>query len=545
MPSVISVGPYKRIIFDKDDWLSGLNTQYMTGLTDVPAPQYGKGLSEAIRFNPFRNLGYATPGFNPTDLTNVSAVTTNILNIALASESSTNYAYGISSGALLHRIDIANKSISNSGSWPHTTTGAGAVTGSDVVAYTANVGGTATACIFYSWNDAGGSWNVGRFRTDTGAFDDDFMSTVPATPLSPSGNNKPHAMIVGADDVLYILDGNKVHAYDGATGTDGTFSASVQTYPQGYINTSFSLIAQPSPFLVTYGYYSPSGNSVTVNSTSSGPAKAFFWDYLSLDPSYVIDLDDRVVTAGFTWRGTIGCITQGNNLVNDGANRFCRVKVWNGSIFETVATYIGNAPVHGGIDIVGNSVQWNASNGSVCNIFSYGSPYEDVDAGLNILGAGAGNTPGVLRTVGGSIGFQMLSTGTTTSGGLQYMKTGTYAANASARTIAVMPQFPNGQKGKVRAVGIDFAKTSGSTGAQIDAFLVYENSQTSQVIASTAQITTSNITKWYYNDYTDAPLPQFMEISALVRWTAGAVDTDAPVLRRIMIDYEEVPVEQG
>ena len=537
-----------RIVFDQDDWMAGMNPQFVTGLTDVPAAQYGNGLSSAIRFNPFRWLGYASPGFSPTDVANVSVVTTVLRNIAMSSESSTNYGYLISSGALLHRLDVTNKSLSNAGSWPHTIAVTGAITGSDVVAYTSNVASTKTPCVYYSFNDAGGTWNIGRFITASGAFDDDFMSTIPATPLVPAGNNKPHPMIIGADDNLYVGDGNLLHSYDGATGADGTFSASVLTLPAGYIITSFARISQPVPFLVIFAYYSPSGNSTTINTTVSGRAQAFFYDYLSLDPTYIIDLNDRSVSAAFEWRGTIGCFTQGNNLANDGSNRFSRLKIWNGSIFETAASFIANDPVHGGVDVVGDSIQWNAWDGSAFNIYSYGAPFDGVKAGLNKIGAGSGTVStntGVLRTIGGSTGFQLISTGTTTSGGLQYMKVGTYAPNASISSICVAPEFNPGMKGKAKSVRVDFAKTSASTGGQLSLFLLYENSQTSQILSSLAEVTISNISKEYYTTIAnvDGDLPAFIEMRIVMQWAGGALDTDAPVVRRVTVNYEEVNQE--
>ncbi len=529
------------ITFDQGDWLAGINPAYLTGLTDVPAPQVGKGLGEAIRFNPFRYLGYASPGFDPTDVTNVSVVTTGLKNIAMSVESSTNYGYLISSGDRLHRLDVANKSLSSGGSWPRTIAVTGAITGQDVAAYTSNVSSTATPCVFYSFNDAGGSWNVGRFITASGAFDDDFFSTVPATPITPTGNTKPHPMVVGSNDILYIGDGNLLQAYNGRVGADGTDSSAVLTLPQGYIITSFSRISQPTPFLVIYAYYSPAGNTITANSTSSGPAKAFFYDYFSLDPTYIIDLDDRIVTAGFDYKGTVGCFTQGNNLVNDGANRFSRLKIWNGAIFETAIEFIGNAPNHGGVDIVGDSIQWNYSNGSVCNLGAYGSPFAEIKAGFNIIGAGAGNTPGVLRTIGGSTGFQLISSGTTTSGGLQYMKTATYAGSSSVRTITVAPEFGQKKKGIVDDVTVEFAKTSASTGAQLDVFLVYENSQSTQIISSLAEVTASNLRKTYTTSIAnvDGDLPEFIEMGVLLRWVAGSLDTDAPIVRRVSVAYSE------
>lgn len=526
------------IIWDYNDWLSGLNKQYVSGLTDVPIPIAGPGLSSASRFNPYRYFGYASPGFDATDVTNASEVDNVLLNIALSNESSTNYGYLIENGSQLHRLDIANKTISSGGSWPHAITGVGTITGSDVIAYTANVGGTSTPCIFYSWNDSGGSWNVGRFRTDTGAFDDDFMSTVPATPLVPSGNNKPHAMWVGANDILYIWDGNRLHAYDGATGTDGTFSSAVMTIPNGYIGTSFAMYDDGAPYLVCYAYYSPSGNSVSVNTTTSGIAMAYFYDYLSLDPVRVVPLNDRVVTAGFSWKGTIGCFTQGNNLVNDGANRFTRLKVWNGAEFETVVTQIGNAPVHGGVDIVGDSIQW-ASGGAT---YAFGSPFEGMDAKFNTLAAGGGTSNGVIRTIGGSTGFQLLSTGTTTSGGLEYMKAATFAANATVTGSPALPVFSKGMTGKVRYVRVEFAKTS-SDGRALNLFLTYDNSASSTILSGLEDVTATNLTYEYYNDSSGAPLPVFNEIRPIFQWQGGTDESDAPVVKRVVVRFEEVNIE--
>jgi hypothetical protein len=533
-----------RIVFDQDDWLAGLNLQYTAGLTDVPAPEVGNGLSTATRFNPFRYLGYASPGFDPTDVTGVSAVDAVLKNIALSSEVTsagppvvrTSYAYLISGGQKIFRLELGTKTLST-GSWPYTIVDgkATAAEGLDIVPYTSNITNAATPCVFYTWNDTGGAWNVGRFRTDTSDFTDNFIT---AANFSSTGNNKPHPLVVGADDVLYIGDGNVLQAYDGATGADGTNSTAVLTLPQGYIITSFARISQPVPYLVLFAYYSPVGNSVSADVTTGGPAKAFFYDYLSLDPTYIIDLNDRTVAGGFVWKGTIGCFTEGDNLVNDGANRFSRLKIWNGSLFETAVTYIGNIPTNGGVDVVGDSIQWNTDG-----IFhSYGAPFEGLKVGLNKLGVGGGITNGVLRTVGGTTGFQLASTGTTTAGGLQYMKVGTFAGNASVGSIVSAPEFSSGMKGKVRSVRIDFAKTSGSTGASINAYLVTDNGTSSQILSGVALVDSSNLSTWYLRDINGATLPLFYELRVLLTWSGGAVDTDAPVVRRVIVDFEETNI---
>lgn len=530
MPSITST----QIIWDYNDWLSGLNKQYVAGLTDVPIPLAGNGLSSATKMNPFRFFGYAAPGFDSTDLTNVSLVSSVIRNVTLGAESSTNYGYLVGSDNKLYRLDISSKTLTNNASWPHSTSGVGTVTGSDIIAYTSNVSGTKTPCIFYSWNDSGGSWNIGRFRTDTGVFDDDFMSTVPATPLSPSGNNKPHAMIIGADDLLYVWDGNVLSAYDGSTGADGTFYQAVMTVPNGYIGTCFAPIDTGNPFLSCFAYYSPSGNSVTPDFTSSGYATAFFYDYLDLDPVRAVPLNDRIVTEAFAWKGTIGCFTEGNNLVNDGANRFTRLKIFDGSKFETVLTQIGNAPTHGGCDIVGDSIQWSADG----TLFSYGSPFDGMESRFNRIGAGLGTSNGVLRTIGGVSGFQLISTGSTTSGGLQYMKASTFAGNASLTSTPALPVFDVGQTGKLRSVRVEFARSADS-GRDFSLYMLAGDSDTCLIISALTTVDSTNLQKEYYFDTSGNPLFVFNELRCIAQWGGGIAETDAPILKRIVATYEK------
>lgn len=518
-----------KIIFDQDDWLAGLNLQYTTGLTDVPAPQVGNGLSSALRMNPFRYLGYAAPGFNPTDVTTVSSATALLRNVTYGFQGSANYAYFIGSDSKFLGLNISTKTLDIT----HTIAAAGAITGNDIANYTDYVGTLAN--VFYSYNDAGGSWNIGRYRPETGAFDDDFMSTVPVTPLVPSGNDKPHPMIVGADDILYWGDGRTLSAYDGQTGATGTVSEGVLTLPKGYVITSMARASISADYLVIFAYYQPRGNTVAPNLSSSGPAKAFFWDYLSRDATYIRDLNDSVVTAAFEWKGTVGCFTQGQNLVNDGADRNSRLKIWNGSEFETATSFIGNAPIHGGVDVVGESIQWNSGG----TIFCYGSPLEGLEVGLNQLGTGTGSSSGVLRSIGGVGGYQVISSGATTSGGLQYMKVGTFAASSSVSTVVVAPEFSRGKMGKIKAVRIDFAKTSVSTGLPISAYLITEGSASSQILSALTTVTSTNITYWYQETISGTPLPKFLEVRVVFQWAGGSTDTDAPVVRRVVIEYQE------
>lgn len=533
MPTINTTKTGGVISFGPQDWLSGLYPQYQSTINATPG-FISNQLLVASAFHPYRNLGYAAPGFDATDLTNVSVVTDVLRNVCFGYEGSTEYAYTIGANDRLHRIDIINKTLSNAGSWPHSISGAGAETGNDCITYSSNVGGTAAANkivnIFYCWNDSGGSWNVGMFNTSSGVFDDDFMTTVPATPLSPSGNNKPHPMIVGPDDLLYIADGNLLHSYDGDTGNDGTFESTRLRLPAGYIITSFAKLPD---YLVVFAYYSPSGNSVALNSTTSGSASAILWNYLDLDPTYVVPLGDNAVSAGFEYQGTVGCFTQGAKPVQEGENRNCTLQIWNGSAFEVVSQFIGNPPIHGGIDVVDKSIQWNTDGVVHC----FGSPFIGTPEGLNKLNVSGGTSLGLLRTIGGLNGFQLISSGTTTAGGAEYFKVNTYGTSGLMQTSAATPYLAPTQIGQIKRIGVKFAKTS-SVGRDLAAFLIKENATSIQFISGLQDVTSTTMTTFYDRTVSGDFFGRFQELSLALQWGAGADETDAPIVRQVDVEYE-------
>ncbi len=62
------------IVWDKDDWKGGLHPQYSSSAQ--VARRDGNYLAAAQSIDPYRNVGVLTPGYNPTDSTNVSIVET-------------------------------------------------------------------------------------------------------------------------------------------------------------------------------------------------------------------------------------------------------------------------------------------------------------------------------------------------------------------------------------------------------------------------------------------------------------------------------------
>lgn len=524
-----------KIIFGADDFLSGLYTQYTTDITGGPAP-ITANLSYADAFNPFRYLGYASPSFDLTDVTNVSQVTEVIRNIAFGSESSVNYGYLVQGNARLNRLVLSTKTLSNAGVWPHTIVGAGAIDGNDIVSYSENIAGTRTRCEFYSWNDSGGAWNIGLYNTSAGTFDDDWFTTIPATPITPAGNNKPHRLVVGVDDVLYIADGNKVHALDGTVGANGTVSNTVFQLPAGYIiQDLIPWSYQTTDFLVILAYFSPTGDTVNPDTVAPNQyAKAYFWDYLNSDPTMTVDLSDSIVTAGIVYDGTLAVFTNGIDPVNGDEDFNSKLKMYDGSKFKTVVNFVGNAPRPGGIEVVGDSLQWNTGG----NIHSYGSPFSGINSGHNILANGAGSSEGLLRTVPGIAGYQMISSGTTTSGGLQTLTAGTYASSAAFTTGGAFPTFPEGMTGKIRSVKVEFAQNA-SGGRDFNLYLVKEGEVTIQLLSAVSTIDSTNIVKKYeFKSDSGIISNKFRELRLTGQWGAGVLNNSAPILKQVTVEYE-------
>lgn len=533
MPSITKTKTGGIIHFDAKDFLSCLSPQYITSL-GAPGNYFSNQLMLASAFNPYRVLGYAAPGLQATDLANVSVVTAFLRNICLANESSSDYGYAIGANNLLHRVDISAKAISNTGSWPHmiTTGVTGIAEGLDCVTYSSNVGGTAPANkivnVFYGWNDTGGTWEIGKFNTVAGTFIDNFMFTVPANPssFSPSGNTKPHPMCKGPDDIDYIGDGNRLHSYDGSDGADGTFNSDELILPAGYVITTMSRLPD---YLAIFAYYSPTGPTVTPNFLTSGPAMCFLWNYLDRDFTYAIPLNDNVVTESFEIAGTVGCFTQGAKPIQEGENRFCTLQILNGLNFEIQCLFVGNAPVHGGAEVVDNSIQWNSDGALHC----FGTPLLGTPAGLNKLAVGSGvsgsfpSSTGLLRTIGGLTGFQMMSSGATTSGGAQYLKNGTFSSSALVQTATVSPDFPLTGYGHVIRVSVRFAQNV-SGGRALNAYLTKENGGTMQFISGLTTVDDSNVNTYYDKTSQNTYFGSFQDLGLILQWQGVSLKAPRP-----------------
>lgn len=548
MPSITG----NKIIFDKDDWLAGMHSRYNSSPADTPLLE-GRKLSYAESFNPYRNFGVASPGYLPTSVTNASAVTGSAMRkIIMAAETETYYGYGINSGALLFQIATSGTVTSNV-TWPHSITAAsGAESGWDVVSYSAKVGGTRAMRVFYSYSNASATntdpqWNVGMYQLDGSTFDDDFMTTAPATPLNSVANPasttavgaayNPHPMIVGDDDILYIGDGNYVHGYDGANSADneGKFFAQVLTLPASFVITGFAKYQQN---LCIVGYFRLTTPAVT-SSFSAGAAnrteaRAYFWDYLSNDPWDSKTLNDNYCSGAFEFKGTVGCFTQGRKMTPTGP-QISKLLLFDGSNFEPVATFDTNAPENGCVEVLGDTISF-VSQGE---IYMYGSPYPtEAQTGLLRVGEGNGSSSGGICTLSQTV--TVVSTGTGTSGGLDTVNSG--FTTGAVTTGAATPTFGEGKKGKVKSVKVYFAAASSATGAQnFDLYLISDLAAQTQVVSDVTAVTAATQVITAYGTVSGAAMPSFTNLGLVLQWEGGA-GTNAAQVSRVEVEFEQIGI---
>lgn len=518
MPKVLK----DKIVFGPEDWLSGLDPQFdASGLAQV-----GEQLPLSRSMNPYRYLGLLSPGYNRTDVANVSVVDNSIRKGVVSG----NNAFCISTGDDIYQVETlqATPTITTPSTFPHAIDHAHASeAGSDVAIYTAKVGGTSATRLFYSFNDAT-DWDIGTYDLST-TFDDDFMSTAPATPLgSPyltGGVGQPHPLIVGDDDILYVGDRNFLHGYDGANAADndGKFFPAVLTLPNNLIITSF---AKYNQYLVIFTYKNVSNSNIF-----AGESRAWFWDYLSLDPTYSVNLNDSQVSEGFDYKGTIGCFTQGRPSdqasVTSKVSKLC---IFNGSQFEPVVAFDKNIPIRGGVEVKGDDIWWN-SQGVVY-------VWDGKRKILNQVAEGTGTTSGMLATLNRT---QFISSGTTTSGGLQTLSTNYFAQTLVYSGLA-RPDFPSGYKGQVTRVKVKFGKTS-TGGLNVLLTLRDRISDIATIISSgdnLRTITSTNLVTEYFSTSTGTPLNSstFDTLRAVVQWESGSGVTDAPIIDSIEVYYQ-------
>jgi hypothetical protein len=523
MATVSKEGNLIKVRMDRSDFLKGLLPDFSQNF----AFREGDGLSVSAGVNPWRSIGYLEPGFNATDVTNMASITDNAIIRNIATPNTGEFAYGIENSTKLHQLTSNTGAVNAT---PHTITAHGGhtgVEGSDVVAY--SIGGT--EYIFYSWNDDTdgdvGRYNLGTWTT-AGNFDDDYMSTVP-TGAAALTSGVPHPMIVGSDDILYIGNGSEIVAYDGPNDTAATLAFKV---PDGYTITSFSKTAN---HLVVFC------STRTSYTAEQGQSYAFFWDYASEDADYKYDLNCNYVNGAFSYKGTVGVFGVRPSF----ASNRSFIMLYNGSQFETVASFPQKIPGHGGVDIIDNQIVFNAGGVSGTNrIYTYGALLKGFDNALNCIEiCGGATAEGVLASTIYSI--HLASSGA--NGELQSFSTD-YAANATA--YSGLKDIDFGRYGQGKVVDVKVVYKSKVTDGR--AFTLTLNTDSSGTITDARGTTTTllssatsldTLIKHYEFASDGTELPQFSNSVGIgFAWGSGTA-SEAHSIQSVEIFIEPVSTE--
>lgn len=524
------------ITYDATDWLAGQDTT--SGGND--GRMLGNGFAFSEKVDPLRNLGYISPSYNIASVTNNSSVTSLVRNGVLKDQVAYMIAgagVGSGGGIVQSMSSPLAGTIDTTAPFPHTIDHAHAnETGSDIVNYTANVSGTSTLLAFFSFSDDT-DWDVGIYNYTADTFNDDYMSTIPASPLaSPyltGGKSAPHPLIVGDDDILYIGDRNFLHAYDGATGTDGTFYPAVLTLPQGWIITCFCKTNDQK--LLIGAYYSASGN--LLDDFYLGSAKVYKWNYLDLDYDYAYDLQDNYISELVNWNDTIAAFTSGRRTQTETGTKKLQALV--GSGFKVIQSYsTGVLPIRGGVLVLGSDLYWNGGL-----IYFYAkNPFGENYIFGNISGNSAG-VAGMCRSFTGLFNLHY-SNGTAAAGfGVQYTLENYTTASAYGKVAT--PTFPERKRGRLKKVDIYFKDTiSGATGRT---FALNTTLDKGSTVTYTAINTVTNLKVEVIDFKPDGtPLGDFTTLQPEFVWASGSgTPSTAPIVQKVVYFFEYTDINQG
>lgn len=479
-----------------EDWLAGLNRARSASSTTTVPQGFGTGLRETTRVNPFYRPGSLASGPTGTNLTNASVVTGLLLGVT--NNSTTAYANG---GDLLHRFDLTTNTITNNS--PSTPTFPRQIASStqyDTLIY--NIG--TTSYLFYSYGTASNG-NVGRYDFST-TFNDTWLSTGSHTGAATFDTTSPHFGIVSPrTDILYFADGRALHRFDGQAGANGTLTKNAFLIPSGYVITSFSLTDN---YLVVYAYKATTGGSF-----SAGDTVAYYWDEVSEDPTFVKKLGGVYVDGGFTLNGVAGCFVRtADPFSNATSNKNSLMLDTGGSTFEAQFYFDTNLslPSKNGVDVIDNRIIWN-SNGE---IFQWGKGELGGDAIGFHYSRGGGSSSGICKNL--ALGALYISTGTSTSGGLQVF-TGSPGAGSFSTMIVQIPA-PMGMITRVKDVRIKWLNfLAVGTSCSVALNTVRTQSGTSTTVKPSSYSVTRS-SDYYSPLFTSWIAPAFEAIGATVTY---------------------------
>lgn len=502
-----------KIRWDGSDWLSSLLPQFSTssGYTRITT---GKGFTNTVGIDPFRYPGFCSPGNSASAYTSAS---TYIDSTVLNAVNNGSTAYLIGASTKITSADLSTNTVSAlrtiAGSGAHAAHSS--IVGNDVALYYVGT----SKYLFYSYSD-NTDGDVGRFDL-TSTYVDNYMSGTAASGavLTTKG---VHPLIVGSDDVLYIGDGNVLAGFDGQNGANGTFYPTKLALPKDYIITSYSKTAN---YLVIYAYKNTVGGS-----TYSADSTAFFWDYISADPTYSIPLQGSYVNGGFSYQGVAGCFIQGGSTNLDNS-KSSRMVLYDGTGFKPVCQFPEGIPTKGGVVAIDDMVYWNAEG----VIYRYGTPHLGFNKGLNRISV-VGSASGLLKNF---VSNKLSASG---SASISYLDGG-YYPTAEFYTPFVTIPFKEEHRGKVKTIKVYWYSIPGANCNPFSLFLKTETKNTTTVLSSKTTITTNvpgdGTSELFNMTSSNTALPVFDYINVFGTWSAGSDTTAIPLIPEAIEVYFE------
>lgn len=504
------------ITWDWEDWLAGLHPQY-----GVSAQRFD-GASDQLAFNPFRFLGYASPGELNSDCTNSNQLAGLIVAMDVSASNQRGYAVG---GAKIFEINPSGTpSIVTTSPYPITVSKA---VMNDIVRY--NKASDGTEYMFYSYKGdgtAGDKSDIGRLTTNDGTNDTSYwITTMSGTTLT---DDIDHPMIVGDDDVLYIGDKNIVRGLDGAD--SGTMISVALTLPAQYTIRSFSKLDNNT--LVIFANYGDASN---------GTMGIFFWNYLDLDPYKSVYIQGYCCSS-FNYRGTIAMIR--SSLSPDlGSNvRSLNAMAWDGEKFVSLNRFsirTSSYVLNKGVEVINDAIYFSVGGINYC----YGSPFSEVKAGLNKISSTTGSASGAVKTLTSGIQFVSSST-STTNYYLQYYS-GDYAISYFKGNNVDL-EFPLRKKGRIKRLRAEFKSAVSTAGRELN-ITIYSVDGTVLIETFTGTelrtISTDTLTiEKEYDASDDTSAGIFDTLYPLLQWSTGAGSTYAPILKKLIVEYELINI---
>lgn len=519
-----------QIIYDEKDWLAGLHPQY--GYRKTISQKLGNFSKNQYNFNAFDDLGYAKNGFLGVDFAHEELVTSRLTKIILGSDG---HHYAIDSARLVHRFTNAGGSgseVDSTIAFPYLT-GIDGTVNSDIIEHYAT--NSASEVIFFSYNNTTVG-DIGIYDINNGTSDVDFMSTRPDSGQTLS-NAYPHPMCVGHDDKLYIGNGRYLYMYDytDTADADGKLFTNVLILPENFVIKSIQKL-QPRSLVI----FAQDG----LNYGNGGPSKAFFWDYLSLDPYQIKDLSDSLFVTSFEYKGTIGTLTY------DNTNEM-KVRIFNGSEFEVI-TRLRNLwassvqlPSIGGIDVVDNEIYIHMSDQIYGYIFKYGNN-NNLENNLSVIGrsvAGvSGYKAGALKYIKQYDNF-IMSTGLddTKSATIQYQDKTKYATDGFWYSDLADIGYE-----RIQITGITVYFADEFTGGRTISLSLTDRYNTYAISGLTNLATVTATNRIYrakpINNTGGTPIPPLDGIGLNLTWGEGSGSSVTPIINKVVLDYEPVTI---